>query len=84
MIHDEEETPRSDRRPAQGDESTTRRTGPAESSWVGAVAVIGEIASVAFLLQHVASVGQPSVAPDPKRAAASRSPTYLAKLRFLN
>ncbi len=69
------------------DEETSpsrKRSATDESRWVSAVATIGAMASIPFLLRHVANIGQPAVAPDANRAALLRDPAFRASLRSQN
>jgi hypothetical protein len=76
MIHDEEDAPRSSMRsipPVSGSPASGALSQRQETSWVWALATLGIMASVPFLLQHVASVGQPSLSSEPEAAAGGES-----------
>jgi hypothetical protein len=74
MTHSEEDAPRSSMRsipPVSGLPAPAARSQRQEASWIWALATLGVMASVPFMLQHVAAVGQPTLSSEAEPGAGS-------------
>lgn len=76
MIHADHDAPRSSMRsipPVSGTTASGAHSQRQEASWVWALATLGIMASVPFLLQHVAAIGQPTLSSEDESRAAGQA-----------